>query len=240
MKHLLVCPFYQRYDVTEFVFDFYRKIKIQLQPQFDINLLAVGSEGKDSQDVAERNGWDYTEYPNSPLNRKFNHGIKQAKEYDPDVLFWLNSDDILSAEYFLNIPISDKYISGLSDFYFLDFYRKRLGYWGGYMDSRKAGPIGPGRVFSREMLETCDWQPWDDRLKLDSRLDINCRTRLSKLSIQFKAYRMSELDCIGIDIKKDLNIWQWHEMKYDSVLNGSNMMQVLNQAKIGNIFESLK
>lgn len=235
MKIIIMCPMWKRPILTNYIFNYYNKMKSALLPSIDLILIAVGSEGKTSREIAERNGFDYLEYPNMPLNRKFNAGVKYAKYHDPDVLFLLNSDDIISADYFRAIKPEAETVVGLLDIYFFDLENKNLGYWPGYLDGRKGEPIGPGRCFSRKVLEKCEWQPWPQEKKIKGGLDGRCRDRLKSLGVKLKGRYMDEMGCFAMDVKTDINIWAWNRLKYKEVIRGNKMKEILRKAGVDSI-----
>jgi len=241
MKAVVMCPMWKRPMLTNYVFNHYNKMKSALLPSVDLILIAVGSEGKTSREIAECNGFDYLEYPNIPLNRKFNAGAKYAESYDPDMLFLLSSDDIISADYFraIKAKAEAETVVGLLDIYFLDLENKSLGYWSGYPDNqgRRGEPVGPGRCFSRKVLEKCGWQPWPQKREINKGLDGSCRNRLKGLGIKLKGRYMDEMGCFAMDIKTDVNIWAWDRIKYKEVIRGNRMEAILKEAGVGSILD---
>lgn len=235
MKIVIVCSMWKRPILTNYIFNYYNKMKSALLPSINLILTAVGSEGKTSKEIAERNGFDYLEYPNMPLNRKFNAGVKYAKYHDPDILFLLSSDDIISADYFRAIKPETETVIGLLDIYFFDLENKNLGYWPGYPDSRKGEPIGPGRCFSRKVLEKCEWQPWPQEKEIKGGLDGRCRDRLKSLGVKLEGRYMDEMGCFAMDVKTDINIWAWNRIKYKEVIRGNKMKEILRKAGVDSI-----
>ena len=63
-----------------------------------ISVIAVGSEGNQSKSMAERHGFDYIEYPNNPLGKKWNAVWQEAIKKDPDVIVSIGSDTLISKE----------------------------------------------------------------------------------------------------------------------------------------------
>lgn len=239
-KVVIAISMWKRLRLTRRVFRYYNLLQNELMPEFDLKLIAIGSEGKKSRLIAEANGFDYIEYENKPLNLKFNALIRQSKRYEPDMLFLIGSDDIISADYFRNIKPQSNAVVGLGDFYFLDFHTKKLGYWPGYKRGWKTNPNGPGRCFSREVLEKCNWEPWSKDKKLSRGLDGDCNKVLASLGIRMEALKMEELGCFAMGIKTGNNIWLWKNTEFEKVLNDKERDDIFKQYGISNIFDKEK
>lgn len=242
MKIAIMSPMWKRLKLTNYIFGYYNRLKASLAPTIKLVLIAVGSEGGISRGIAERNGYDYIECPNKPLNRKHNAAARYSKRHNPDVLINMNSDSIISAEYFRAIDPKSKTVMGLRDLWILDLYSKRLGYWPGYIRrGRKGEPAGPGRCFSREILKKCNWQPWKQNMSLNYCLDGNCRDKLKSLGIGFASHKMSETNCFAMDVKSSVNITSWHAFvsSYKGVLAGDKVIKLLEKFEVADIFEKV-
>jgi len=239
MKAVIAIPMWKRPALTDYVFRYYSLLQNELMPEINLQLVAVGSEKKKSRLIAERNGFAYIEYKNRPLNLKMNALIQRSRKYDPDVLFLIGSDDIISADYFRKIkPQSDVFV-GLHDFYYLDFSTRKLGYWSGYPKNRKRRdePTGPGRCFSREILEKCNWQLWSQSKKLMANLDGDCQRKLHSLGIGMKALTMEEIGCFAVGVKTKTNIWRnWNEIEFEKIFSSRARRNIFRQYGISNIF----
>ena len=96
-------------------------IKFELSNKINLELIAVGSEGDVSQRLCESRGFFYVEYENVPLNRKYNAACRTAKQFDPDAVFRIDSDDWITGNKFdryLEILKNGVDVVGLSDIYF--------------------------------------------------------------------------------------------------------------------------
>jgi len=242
MKVVIMSPIWKRLKLTNYVFRYYSKLKATLIPAIELILVAVGSEGDISKEIAEHNGYDYIECSNVPLNRKHNAGARHARKYDPDVFINMNSDTIISAEYFRAIDAEARMVMGLRDLWFLDIYKRQLGYWLGYdREHRRGVPVGTGRCFSREILKKCGWEPWKQEMSLNHNLDGNCRAKLTNLGIGFVSRRMSEIGCFAMDVKSDVNITSWSKLfkKYRSVLAEYRVTEKLEKIGVADIFDKV-
>lgn len=237
MKTVITCAMWKRPALTNYVFQYYSRLQNTLMPEIDLRLIAVGSEGDKSRLIAERNGFSYIEYDNAPRNRKLNAVIREAKKHDPDILIPIGSDDIISADYFRNIEPQSDTLVGLRDLYFLEFNTKKLGYWSGYKGGREGESVGPGRCFSRGILERCDWQPWSQDEELMSGIDASCRRKMFSLGIKMEAFKMEELGCFAVDIKKENNLWSWNAFEYERIIEGEDLRNIFEPHGISDIFD---
>jgi len=190
----------------------------------------VGSEGSVSRILARKNGFKYLEFENSPLNRKYNAGFLWAKAYHPNMVFFVDSDAILNKEYFraMKVRSESSSVVGLLDYYFLDPRKKKLGYWSGYPKGFRYGDvIGPGRCFSKRVLDKISWQIQPDVQKTKSGNDWNCRKRLLSFGVKIKGYKMAHIGCFGMDIKTDDNIYKWEKIKFAKVIEGAELTKLL-------------
>jgi hypothetical protein len=187
-----------------------------------------------SRGLCEDHGFDYVEYPNSPLSYKWNAGVKAAEKYNPDALVIFGSDDLISSE-MLQV-YADKlkgglHFFGVRDMYFFDPITSRLGYWGGYehtsMKERAGEPIGCGRCFSRSVLDSMEWNLWPPQPKLDSLLD-----RLSLNYVKVKGFRpvswnLNEIGARAVDIKIGTNITPFDAIEYQELRQGDQALDYL-------------
>ena len=116
--------------------------------------------------------FNYIEKPNKPLSVKWNSGIKKLREYDPDYVICMGSDDVLSDEGYKKIhQLMESGVDfvGFIDIYIYSIVHDRMKLWDGYKGERRGEPIGAGRTYSKKFLDRLDWDLWsDDR---DSGLD---------------------------------------------------------------------
>jgi hypothetical protein len=188
----LITTIWKRHELTEIVFKYYKEIA----KKYDLILIAAGSEGEESRKAAK--GWKYIEVDNYPLTYKHNALLSEARNYNPDGVILIGSDDLIAKEqfdlYFSFTPDESKYI-GFSSCYFYDTEEKQMRYFKGYGQT-----IGAGRYFSKKVLDKCDWQLWEG--EQNKSLDANCKRRLASLGIQEEKITGG---CI-IDIKHEANL----------------------------------
>lgn len=169
----------------------------------DIRVIVAGSEGETSRKMVESHGFEYIEVANSPLSNKMNAASLAAK--GSDYVICMGSDDviqpILMQQYLLWMGQGYDFI-GSTDYYFYDLKTKKAAYWGGYINrGRRGETVGAGRIFSKKLMNRCDWKLWSDGVDkgLDSTSKLNIKGRIKK-------FRLKQLGMYAIDIKSDENI----------------------------------
>ena len=190
---VLTCV-WQRPALTEVFLSYYQKIAKKLIGKIDLILLAVGSEGNYSRQMCERYNFNYVEYKNFPLSDKWEFGLKHTRNFSPDGVIVVGSDDFISLSLFERYAelLNDGYLfSGLSDGYFLDLANsEELIYWRGYGGLNREGgmpwrlneTLGMGRMYSRLLLEWIDYSLWHEK-NINKGLDGVAKDRLFSLGM---------------------------------------------------------
>jgi hypothetical protein len=227
MRLVVLTCVYLRCELTRIVLRRYHRLQGTLAGEIDLRLLAVGSMGGISRDICESSGFDYVEHPNEPLSHKWNHGVREARRYDPDGLVIVGSDDMISARllraYVARLAAGHDYF-GLKDLYFYDLVSSQLGYWGGYKLSeqqRQGEPIGCGRCHSRRLLERTGWNLWPQDPPRDRELDSLSLAYLREFGFAPDAWRMAQLDAHAVDIKSGFNLNRFSDIPFERVQSGS-------------------
>jgi len=204
MKICIVTAVFGRHDLTKIVLDYYAKLSIDSGLVIPI---AVGSEGKESEQLCTNTGWGYLEYPNQPLSQKFNALFEATKPHDPDLVILTGSDDLISPEivqyYINNVKPTHTNLVGLKDLYFYSISQDQTLYFGGYNSlGYKNAPrsIGAGRCFSREVLERMDFRPWQAE-KLNRGLDSSSTKQMKRRGIGEDIITMADAGGCAVDIK---------------------------------------
>ena len=199
-KILVVTAIYGRHDLARIVLNHYN----QLRSKFDLQLLAIGSEGDKSRQLCEAWGWNYIEFPNNPLSQKFNRLFQEAEQYDFDFMVLVGSDDLISEEIFSyyekTVTKTTKHLLGLKDLYFYSIQRDEALHFQGYPSPPSPKTIGAGRCFSRYILGAVKFRPWADE-KLPRGLDSCCSKYLKQAGISEIAIPMEQTGGIAVDIK---------------------------------------
>ena len=213
-KVALITAVWKRPELTNLVLNRFKNIKDEIADKIDLELIAVGSEGEQSQKLCEKHAFRYIEQDNMPLNRKFNAASRLAKEKNPEAVYLIGSDDWITSEAITNsLKMIDEGYSavGLLDLYFFDLPELKLGRWSGYgffnhtnriwAWKNKGKTVGIGRCFSKELMELFDWELWDQELELPKWLDTNCDERLKKKGYKIQGFTMEQLNTFAMDIK---------------------------------------
>jgi len=212
MKLLVVTTIYGRQKLTDFVFEYYKNIKKELKNIIDFNLLVCGSEGKISEELTKKHGFEYTEHSNFPLSQKHNHLFKTAKNYNPDVVILIGSDDLISKETFIKYKefseLGLDYV-GFKDLY---MYDGTLYYWSGYGEKRNEETIGAGRFYSKNILDKCDWDLWGDS-KINKGLDAMAQIKIKRFNPKTEVLSCLNNSFIIVDIKTSNNITEISKFK---------------------------
>lgn len=217
IKLCLFTATYSRFELTDYVLNYYKDIKSKLSDVCDLHLVCVGSDGKIGKEIAEKNGFEYLEHPNEPLSQKHNFGILACKKHNPDGIIHVGSDDILSIEFFkyyidcLNNNID---FCGIKDIYFLT--KDKLGYWSGYKSDtpRYNEPVGPGKLYSKRLMDLLNWRPWGD-IEINRTLDRVVTNNLKKHTYNSKLIKCSDVGGLLMDIKTNVNITDINDFIYD-------------------------
>ena len=202
VKSGIMTTLWKRHDLERIVLGYYSTLEVD---SVCFTLLAVGSEGELSRAVAEDNGWNYIEFPNSPLGAKHNAAMEWFRDKDIDFLIYTGSDDLMNVK--LIETMCNHYAAGedsvsLEEFYILEdecYYAHR------------AFP-GAGKMFSKKALRACNYQAWpaDLERKLDG--------ALTNVMISKGIYNKYIKDCrekgiVLLDVKTSENMWHIADLR---------------------------
>lgn len=239
MRIALVTTLWKRHELERRVLRYFAELPMLDPGKVDDWIgIAVGSEGAKSEAVARDYGWEYVEHSNNPLTFKTQAGVYAAREFEPDYVVLINSDDVLSFNFLEAVTQAcpPDGALGLTSLWFWCTLTKRLAFFSGYhqhqrtrrgLYARNNRTLGTGRTFGRELLERVNWKLW--AVEKNSGVDRACDTHLYNVlgeqSIQ--AYSMEELGVWAMDIKTKTNIWPLRRYKCSSILDGDAMTAVL-------------
>jgi glycosyltransferase involved in cell wall biosynthesis len=131
------------------------------QQTMEATILCVVSNIQDGR-FCKSLGADICHCPNSPLGRKFQSGVYEAKKYNPKALMILGSDDMLSYTYI------EKTFKNIKKGY--DFIGKNIWYifsppsetfLAKYVQKHAHRYLGAGRTYSRRFLDKVGWRIFD-------------------------------------------------------------------------------
>lgn len=212
MKLAIVCAVFKRPELTSIVLNHYNRLK--QEEGFDLQLIAVGSEGQASRTICEEAGWHYIEHPNVPLSQKINRLFEEAKKYDVDGVIWIGSDTLMSKllldYYDLNFSDKEEYVQGITDLYFYDIPRDESLYFK-YIHTTEI--IGTGRFFSKKILDKVNWRICGDAV-INRGVDSHASRYLKRLGIGENGISMEHAQGVCVEIKSDVVMTQY-EMLFD-------------------------
>ncbi len=209
MRIVILTALWQRPMLSHIFLAYYQAMKRRFEGRLDLYLLAVGSEGEISQNLAATYEWAYIEAPNQPLSAKWSAGSQSLRALKPDATIILGSDDFISdalLDRYLVALDQGHQVLGVLDAYFFECGTERLFHWKGYPPNwRHNETIGMGRCISRQVMERLDYDPWGD-CRINSGLDLAMSKRLKILAIEPYGQRQSDLGAVAVDIKCGQNI----------------------------------
>jgi hypothetical protein len=208
MKVAIITAIWKRPEIFR-IFGQLTKDLIADVPEVEFKVFCVGSEGNISRSLAAEFGFDYIEYPNDQLGRKWNAVMGIAKNWRPDYCMMMGSDDVMDAKLFRRyIPYMRNGIDyiGVLDWYFYDTTSKTSLYWGGYRKHFNKGvTCGAGRFLSGGLLDGLRWQPWETS-RNHNFLDTSMENRLATVKHSRASFIIGDLGGIGLDIKSSTNM----------------------------------
>jgi hypothetical protein len=182
---------WKRHDLTDIVIEYYKK----MQEIYGFKIVVCDSENR---------SWDGVEvlqYENYPVAQKHAALFTHCKQYNPDGIILIGSDDLLSNSqlewYKNNAKKGTKSVIEFSKMWFYSTKTKSLS----FLDNPNIG-YGAGRYFSNAVLKKCDYNPWGES-KESKGLDNASKANLLKLGIEVKKV---ESDGMILDIKHTDNL----------------------------------
>lgn len=200
MKILVITAFWRRFELLEIMLDNLAGLGIEV--------VAAGSEGAVSREIAQEHGAHYTEVDNQPLGQKWQHALFTARDYDPEAVMVLGSDNIVNQaiidEWSRLLDEGYEYL-GLYDAYQFNPEFWTLIHWPGYVGKREGEPIGSARCFSRAFLDRIKWRLWDTTLS--SSLDWSATQRINQFPCKchFVQQKSTDLKHLGIKHKQTMS-----------------------------------
>jgi hypothetical protein len=216
-KIAVLIPFWQRFEITSFVFNHYKSLKEVLKDEMEIILIAVGSEGKKSKEVAIGNGFHYLEYSNDSIQLKHDALYLKAKDFNPDACVKIDSDSIVSIEFFnywndlINNGVD---YSEVLDIYFL--FKNCMCYWGGYTNKRVGEGTGVGRFMSSNLLNKLNWQIIGQEKK-GILIDTHMTNRIKPLKINRTKIKCSDINGKIIELKSKCQLTKLDDFSYNDI-----------------------
>ena len=160
------------------------RVMVQRLHAQGVLVVAAGSEGNASREVAEAAGAAYVEVPNTPYGTKWNRVLQASRAFNPSAVMVLGSDDFVSDGLIARWRdrIADHPYLGLHDIYFYQpVPTHQLLHWRGYTNERRGEAIGSARCIRADVLKKVDWKIWPDDLAYG--LDGAMTARLQPLKV---------------------------------------------------------
>lgn len=203
MRIGILTAIWQRHDLSRIVLEYYRDLEID---GVEFVRVAVGSEGKESKDLAESCGWEYVKAKNNPLSDKWNRGCESLKDRVDAVLI-VGSDDLLNKEYFEEAIVM---LSTGSDCVSLEDMYTYSALDGSCHFIPRSYP-GAGTIVKANQLDKVDWNPWPEGV--NRRLDGAMLNRMYELAAPFPQRRIKTgAKSVLVDIKSTVNMWSVQEI----------------------------
>lgn len=199
MKNIaVVIPIHGRHELSRRVIAYYATLD-PLQTGCRLFVVPV-------MDEIESDLWNQLSPPkafalNEPLGHKFNEGIRDCQMYDIDGVMIVGSDDLVSPAVFRNLAEKDPMYQEIRGVHFFNSQS-------GEMVFERTFVSGAGKYFSREVLDTCQWSPYDE--EGDRNLDSGPNRFLGGIP-QERVYASLNTPMV-IDIKTVTNMWDWNKV----------------------------
>lgn len=197
------------------VFDVFAEGVLILKELFEtddleIQIMCVGSEGETSRQMVEQYGFEYREFPNSPLSAKAQYRLNEVRKLDPDYVMFISSDDFVTPGYFAYVLElmyrGYEFIAPYDIYYVKDM---KLYYEYGYTKyhRRNGEPYAVGRALSKSLLDRIDWVLWTHAL--DRGLDGEAWYRTRDKAESRKFFRCKDIGGMIVDVKSSVNLSKW-------------------------------
>jgi len=202
MKLGILTSLWQRPQLTKLFLD---RLK-HLHDTLDITCVAVGTDHMYLEECVDREIL-YVDYVNKPLGIKWNHGIRTFKDLDVTHIMILGSDDFVSDDFvkFAMEFSEDKDFTGCKDLYMFGAHPRSRGWQELFYFAYQGCIVGPGRCYSKRIVEMMNWTPWGSRnAGLDGSIARSVRG-LGK-TVRRGAFNMRDEGLFMVDIKTVGNI----------------------------------
>ncbi|MFD2632107.1 hypothetical protein [Idiomarina piscisalsi] len=197
-RFVVITAVWKRAELTELFYRYYSNLKAELSGVCEIDILAVGSEGKVSREESEVYNVDYIEASNKPLNEKWQTAAEALRKKAFDAAIVIGSDDFLSPSVFkryVELYKEGANVIGFIDGHFYNTATNEMLFWKGYggpkkqlgMPERVGESIGMGRMLSRDVLERLDFEVWSGE-PINNGLDLRMRQNLAKIGFLHVEY----------------------------------------------------
>jgi hypothetical protein len=196
---VFIIAIWKRHDVTNICLNHLK----QLQDKYGFEVVCCGSEQHSSRSLVSKYGFTYIEKENYPVSKKNNALLNKAKEFNPDGVVILGSDDLINdkvVEYYYKLieQKTDK-VHGFRDLYFFSTEHNYLSWFNVGLKS-----YGAGRFWSKSALNKVNWIGYPE--PRNRGLDRNNKEWMEKHGVEFKSIDLKDIDGFLVDIKHQINI----------------------------------
>jgi hypothetical protein len=133
----------------------------RLRKQFDARCFAAVTEGDvENMALCDSYGVPYVEHDNVDLGAKHNAALALAREWDPDLVVVLGSDDLVSNDHIQWATTGGDYVFPGAITLYTPGDKRGLMLEGPIQFGRTF--FGAGRAYSRKVLDKLDWKPWSE------------------------------------------------------------------------------
>ena len=155
---------WKRHELERQMLAYRQRQARRLRGQVELQTFCAGSEGTLSESIAKDHGAHYIEVPNQPVSQKHQAALESARDWQPDAVIFMGSDNAVSDATLLHYcdMIGDgAMLGGFLTFWYLK--DNKLFSWEGYpLDTHRPDPsVGAGRFHSKALLDRMDWQMWE-------------------------------------------------------------------------------
>lgn len=207
----------------------------------ELVLLAVASAGGGNS--AGECGWISIYTSNKPLSQKCGAGVRKLRDYGVDAVLCLGCDDFISMESIKGIRSELRAgadLIGWETGYIVHADHGMM-FWPGYpKDGPRAGePFGPGKTYSKRLLDALDWDPWKGvttERNLDGMIWERIQTALPDAKL-----RILPADVLGpiVDVKDEGSMSPWigtqGRAPYNTPVPLPEALQILDHVGLGDL-----
>jgi len=222
MKIAIITAIWQRPEITEYVLAYYKNIIECFKGDINIKMFIAGSESGKSKNLSEKYGAEYVEIPNTPLAAKLNASLLLSKQWKPDGVLCIGSDDLVSYNSFNFYKGYLKH--NINPVGFLDCliaWDDKIGYWQGYEDYRVGLTLGAGRLYPVKLLDALNWNVWG-KSKRKTGMDGENSILMESKGIKFKAISMEKMKGQIVCLQSNHKITNL--IKYKKTMPGIQML----------------
>ncbi len=182
---IIICScVYKRFELSKFCISEWLKLNV-----YKVIIAYSFDEDYDNlHSLCEKdNRLVLVKYPNLPLSNKWNHSVYTAKQFNPDAIMIMGSDDIFTnsyltkVKYYINRGID--YISNTNWANVWYFSNKIMIATERYISRATSDGLGSGRVINANILSKVNWNLYLFEKPINKCLDANSYNKISKYII---------------------------------------------------------